>query len=328
MQTSLTDFTVLKPEIYRPVAQTKLAIFIDFLMGGMVDKFPIAPGEFVPIPSFKELSGTPDIIGDNYDPQINKIDPLKDIGVVRHMGKAFGADDLVQIVTGLDPNAEIARQLANYFARYCIQNSFLSVLKGLFSAAGPLYATNRYSVYADVATTHATYAVMTPQVASLGLAKLGDQMSKVRGWVMHSKVVADLTAAGYILPSPVQAPVGFDGSGIVSTFLNKPIIMSDTTTTVAGVTSTLYRTFAVVPGAMALGIQKDLNPEQDRNKLKKLDYVSTDYHFAAHVRGCKYVYAAVTATANPTDAMLEAGVSWLLSAESEKFVGVVAIDTN
>ena len=326
MQTTLTDFAVLKPEIYTPLAQTKLKMFIDFMLHGMADRVSIGAGETMPIPGFKRLAGTPDIIGDNYDPQVNKIDPLKDIGVVRHMGKAFGADDLVQIVTGQNPNDEIARQLANYFAEYCIQNSFLSVLKGVFSAAGPLYTSNRYSVYADVADGQPTYATMTPSVASKGLAKLGDNMAKIRAWVMHSKVVGDLNAAGYISTATLAAPYGFDGNGIVSMFLGKPIIMSDTTTVIAGNTSDLYRSYAVVPGAMALGIQKDLNPEQDRDKLKKLNFVSTDIHFAAHIRGCKYVGAI--GDKHPTDAELEAGASWSLSAELAKDVGVIAIDTN
>lgn len=328
MQTVLTDFAAVKPEIYLPLARTKLAQFIDFAMHGMVDRQGIPAGEFVPIPSFKQLSGSPDRIVDDYNPDINKIDVVKDIGVVRHQGKAFGADDLVKIVTGLDPNAEIAAQIANYFAKYSVQNTLLSVLKGLFHAAGPLYTSNRYSVYADVATTHATYAVMTPTVASIGLAKLGDEMGNVRAWVMHSKVAADLSAAGYITTATVQSPVGYDGNGIIMMFLGKPVIISDTTTTVAGTSATLYRTFGMVPGALFLGIQKDLNPEADRNKLKKLDYISTDFHFCGHVRGVKYVYSAGTYTENPTDAMLEAGAAWELVAEASKFVGVVAIDTN
>jgi len=326
MQTILTDFQVLKPEIYRPLAQTKLAIFIDFLMHGMVDRVDIGPGELVPIPGFKELSGDPDIIGDNYDPEVNKIDPLKDIGVVRHLGKVFGADDLVKIVTGLDPNAEIARQLANYFASKCVSASFLSVLKGLFATTGPLYTPNRYSAYADVAEGQATYLVMTPAIAAKGLAKLGDQMTKLRAWIMHSKVVGDLTAAGFISTATLAAPYGFDGNGIVNMFMGKPIVMSDTCTTISGVTSPLYRTYGVVPGAMALGIQKDLNPEQDRDKRKKLNFVSTDLHFSPHIRGCKYV--AAVGNGKPTTATLETGTTWELSAENAKFVGVIAIDTN
>lgn len=327
MQTQVyTDFSSLIPTIYRPLAQTKLAEFIDFMMFGLVDRFSIGAGDTVPIPSFGELSGTIDIIGDNYDPTVNKITALKDIGVVRHLGKAFGADDLVRIVSGLDPNAEIARQIANYFSRYGVQDSFLSILKGLFASGGILNTTNLYSVYADVAATAATYAVMTPTVASLGLQKLGDQMNNVRAWVMHSKVVADLAANNYILPATNAAPLGLDSMGAVQTFLGKPILMADTVTTVAGTTSTKYRTFGIAAGALALGIQQDLNPEQDRNTLKKLNYVSTDFHFCAHVRGT--AYAGTTGSGHPTATDLETAASWTLAAASEKFVGVVAIDTN
>jgi len=321
--TTLTDFAVLKPEIYLPLARTKLAQYIDFALFGMVDRAPIPAGEFVPIPGFKQLAGEPDVIGDGYNPTVNKIDPLKDIGVVRHLGKAFGAEDLVQIVTGRDPNAEIAAQIANYFARYAVQNSLLSVLLAVTASGGPIYATNLYSVYADQVSTHASYAVMTPTVAALGLAKIGDEMGGVRAWVMHSKVVADLTAQGHILPATNTAPVGFDGNGIANTFMGKPIVMSDTVTSTAGSNSTKYRTYGITPGALFLGIQKDLNPEADRDKLKKLNFISTDFHFCAHVRGCKWV-----GTANPDKTTLETAANWALSAELAKFVGVVAIDTN
>jgi hypothetical protein len=323
--TTLTNLADLKPEIFRPQAQTQLAQYIDFMMFGMVDRFSADAGEFIPIPSFKELTGAVDIIGDGYNPVVGAIGTVKDIGVVRHMGRAFGAEDLAAIVTGTDPNGEISRQISNYFARYGVQASFLSVLKGLFASTGPLYTSNRYSVYADVASTAATYAIMTPEVAALGMAKLGDQMGKIAAWVMHSKVVADLTAAGFVATTTNAVPYGFDGNGIVNLFLGKPIIMSDTTTTTAGTTSTLYRSFGVVPGALALGVQKDLNPEVERNALKKLSYISTDLHAAAHVRGCAYV----TATgANPSDTLLETGTSWTLVADSAKFCGVIAIDTN
>ena len=328
MQTlAYTDLSSLIPEIYRPLAQAKLAEFVNFSMAGLVDQFPIGAGDTMPIPGFGELAGTIDIIGDNYDPQVNKITALKDIGVVRHLGKAYGADDLARIVTGLDPNAAIAAQIANYFARYAIQDSFLSILKGLFnSSGGILYTANRYSVYADVASTAATYAVMTPTIASLGMAKLGDQMGKIRAWLMHSKVVADLAAQGFILPATNTPPVGFDGSGVVQTFLGKPIVMADTVTSTAGTSSTMYRTFGVTSGAFALGMQQDLNPEQDRNTLKKLNYIATDLHFCAHVRGT--AFAGSTGSGLPTATTLETGATWTLAAENAKYVGVVAIDTN
>ncbi len=323
---NLTDFAALKPEIYRPLAQTKLAQFIDFLMFGMADQFPIGAGETVPVPSFGELSGDVDISKDKNDIEVNGITPLKDIGVVCHVIKAFGAEDLIKIVTGLDPNAEIATQVARYFAKNAVQKRMLSVLKGLFSAAGPLYTSNRYSKYADVATTHSTYAVMTPTIAALGVQKLGDEMDKIVAWIMHSKVVADLRAQGFVTDLPANNPFGFGPSGILQTFNGKPISMSDTCTTISGTTSDLYRSYAVTRGAFAIGIQKDLNPELDRDKLNKKSYISTDLHFMPHVRGVSYVGA--TGNGEPTVAHLEAGASWSLSAENAKFVGVVAIDTN
>lgn len=196
--TTVADFSVLKPEIYGPLTQTKIAQAVDFFMNGMCDRVALPAGEFVPFPGFKALSGDPDRMVDNGVYDINKIDPLKDIAVVLHKIKVFGSDDLVQIVTGQDPNAEIARQLALYFARKVISPALISVLKGVFATSGPLNTTNLHSVYVDAAESGGTQVKMSPAVAARGIQKIGDELNNIAGWVMHSKVYSDLLAAGYI----------------------------------------------------------------------------------------------------------------------------------
>lgn len=324
--TTSTDFSALVPEIFQPLAQTRLAKFIDFLMFGLADQFQVGAGLVVPVPSFGELSGTVDISQDKNDIEINAVTPILDEGVVCRGIKAFGAEDLVKICSGIDPNTEIANRISRYFAKNFVQTRFFNVLTGLFSAAGPLYATNLHSVYADVAKTAATYAIMTPEVAIDGIQKLGDEMENVAAWVMHSKVMGDVYKAGYIGTATAVPPVGMNADGTVKTFLGKPIIMADSVTKTAGTSSTKYRTFGITRSALALGIQKDLNPEFGRDALNKKEYLSTDMHAMMHVRGCKYVGA--TGSGKPTVALLEAGASWELVAEDAKFVGVVAIDTN
>lgn len=322
--TTVADFSVLKPEIYGPLTQTKIAQAVDFFMNGMCDRVALPAGEFVPFPGFKALSGDPDIMVDGGTYDINKIDPLKDIAVVLHKIKVFGSNDLVQIVTGQDPNAEISRQLALYFARKVISPALMSVLKGIFATSGPVNATNLHSVYVDTATV-ADRVNLSPAVAADGMAKIGDEMNNIAGWVMHSKVYANLLAAGYISTAVKNDPYMISGNGELQSFMGKPIVMADTVTTATGSNATKYRTFGIARGALAYGVQKDANPEQGRDQKDKLSYVSTDIHFAPHVRGCAYNTAV---GANPTTANLELGTSWTLAAEDEKFVGVVAIDTN
>jgi hypothetical protein len=327
MQTGTADLTNITPEIYLPLARTKLAQFINFALFGIVDMLPCGPGLIVPVPSWKELSGDIEVIPDNWDPQINKITATKDVAVIRHLGKVFGGDDLARIVNGLNPNTAIADGIANYFAKEAVQKSFLSILKGLFnSTGGILYTTNRYSQYADVAATAATYVPMSPAVATDGMLKLGDQYENIIAWVMHSKVKGDLGKQGYLTAMTNTAPVGFNGDGNVELFLKRPIIMADSCPTTSGATTTSYRTFGISRGAFVMLTQNALNPEQDRDKRKKLDFLSTDLHAAFHVRGT--AYAGTTGSGHPTATELETGASWTLAAESEKNVGVIAIDTN
>lgn len=324
-ETLMSDLSSIVPSIIQPMAQTKMAQYIDFMMHGVMDRVSLPAGDYVSFPAFKELSGAADRMVDSGSYDINKIDVLKDIAAVCHRIKVFGANDLSSIVTGSDPMGAISSQLARYFAKV-VQLSALATLKGQIITSGSLNGTNLYDVFVDDAT-EGNQKPMTSAIAAKGLGKLGDEINNIAAWVMHGKVLADLLAAGYVSTYPIQnQAIEINGLGEIQKFMGKPIIVSDSCTTIAGSSATKYITYGLARGALAYGIQKDLNPEVGRDSKDKVSYISTDIHYATHLRGC--AYQSGTGGANPTDTTLATATSWALVAESAKFVGMVAIATN
>jgi len=294
-------------------------------MHGIMDRVALPAGDYVSFPAFKELSGDADRMVDSGNYDINKIDVLKDVAAVCHRIKVFGANDLSAIVSGSDPMGAISSQIARYFAKV-VQKSALATLKGQIVSSGALNTTNLHSVFVDDATI-ANQKYMTASVAATALGLLGDEINNIAAWVMHGKVLADLLSAGYVSTYTAPNPaIEINGLGEIQKFMGKPIIVSDSCTTIAGSSATKYITYGLAKGALAYGIQKDLNPEVGRDSKDKVSYISTDIHYATHLRGC--AYQSGTGGANPTDTTLATATSWALVAESAKFVGMIAIGTN
>lgn len=319
-ETRVTDISTIIPSVISPLAQTKLTQYVNFLLHGLADMPNLPPGIVVNFPGFKNLSAdsTPMADGQTYTTQ--KIDVLKDIALVLHRKINFGANDLSEVLSGQDIMGEIAMQLGNYWAKQ-MQKAMFSTIKGVFASTGPLATTNSHSVYVDTSSP----VVMTPAIAATGLAKLGDELNNVAAWVMHSKVYADLLAAGYISTSTIATPYGLSASGELQSFMGKPVIMADTTHATAGTTATAYNTYGIGKGALSFGIQKALRVEPYRDAINAVDVIASQIHFAAHVRGVAWTGTANSGAANSD---LETAANWTLAAESEKMVGICRIITN
>jgi hypothetical protein len=87
-------------------------------------------------------------------------------------------------------------------------------------------------------------------------------------------------------------------TGLLPTLLGMPIYVSDLGTTSTQSTKTLYRTYVVGPGALALFYQRQVMVEFDRDILLSADIVSSNVHFAPHIFGYDDNTAAVVAEQN------------------------------
>lgn len=309
------------PEILRTEVNVDFAKLFDFMFGGMAERDPnVGPGEFVNVRGFNELSGDDEVMVDGGTYSTNNLTTYKDIAPILHRIRKFGAEDLGNIVSGQDATGAIKRMISRYFAGR-VSTCFISVLTGLFASSGPLNATNLHSVYVDTATA-GDRVKLTPAVAAVAAGLLGDNMLDLGVWMMHSATYATLLAAGYLETNNNLSAFNIE-NGKIMTFVGKPIVVADTVAPATGSNCNRYRTYYAAKGALYLGIQKDLDPEQSRDS-NKIDIISTDLHFCAHVRGCKWSVATV----NPTNAALATATNWALAYPSAKQVRVVAIDHN
>jgi hypothetical protein len=314
--TTLTDVVI--PSILNTETMVDFSKKFDFIMMGAAERLPVSAGETVHIRQWNELSGTAlQMTGAGSYP-VTSATQADDIAVILHRLQKFGAEDLAAVTSGQNITSAISGMLSDYWVGQT-QNQLLTVLGSLFNrTSGLLATTNKNDVFVD-STTGLVY--FTPATAAAGAAKIGDNMNDIAMWVMHSVTYAKLLAAGYLETNTNVSAYGMTG-GVVTLFMGKPVLISDNCTTFAGSTATGYRTYGIARGAMALGVQQDIRTEILRSE-NALDLVISQFHFAPHVRGCKWGGAT-----NPTDAALAVVGSWTLAYSSAKQVRVVAIDHN
>jgi len=318
--TIITDLIV--PEMLRTEANVEFATLFDFTFAGAAQRIPVDAGEFVKIRGFNDLTGDADRMVNNGSYDTNKIDAYADIGVVLHKIKKFGAEDLAEIVTGMDASAQIRSLIARFFLRE-VTNRFINVLTANFATGGPLHSTNLHDIYVDTAT-ESDRKKLDPDAAAVGLALVDPSTFNGGGvWFMHKAVKAYLAGQKHIVGTVNQSAFG-GPAGQVDTYLGSPIMVAAHADMVtAGTNCSKYRTYYLAPGSLALGVQKDINPEISRTS-DKIEIVSTDMHFAAHLRGCKWNVV----TTNPTNAVLATAASWALAYADAAYVRAVAFDTN
>jgi hypothetical protein len=318
MTTGISNLII--PSELRDRAQVNLAKLLDFMSRGAAIRQDVGAGEFANMRGFNELSGDDEVLTDSSTHDVHSIDQHKDIAPVCHRIKNYGASDLAAIVSGADPMDAISRQIANYFANVA-NTALLKCLVGAFASGGPLNGTNFYDVYNNSSPVY-----LTPTTAVTGMAKIGDEMNNLGVIFMHSATFATLLKAGYLESNANLSAYGISNDGSVMTFMGRPVVVSDKCplTVGTGTYPNEYTTFIAALGSLAMGIQKDVNPEVGRDEKNKKDFIATDFHFAPHVNGVKWNVA----TTNPTNTDLATGSNWALAYSNAKFVRVVAIKHN
>lgn len=328
--TKMSDIIV--PEVLASMASAEISNFLDFEKTGLVtsdyNNVDIRQGgNFAEVPFYNQLDQTSEpseVLTDDTSLTPGKISTGKDIGVVCHRGKAWGSRDLAKIISGSDPQKEIAKQIAKYWAKD-LRTTFINVLNGLFAATtGPLGVDATHPHKLNVGVTTGTKVPFSHIYALQAMNLLGDAMNDFDVLVMHSKVYTDLVAAKL-----TSFSLGFNPENVkvdgMDTYLGKKIIITDDVPVDVGTPAyPIYTTYLAKKGCMYLGRQQDLMTETDRDILAFEDVLSTSIHFVPHVKLVKW---NVTDT-NPTNAALATSTNWLSVANDHKFIGLVALATN
>lgn len=326
--TKISDIIV--PEVLAPMASAQISNYLNFERTGVVtsdyNNVDIRKGgHFAQVPFYNQLDGddADEIITDTNSLTPQKITTGEDIGVVCHRGKAWGSRDLAAILSGDDPQKEIARQIGDYWGKR-LDQTIINVLNGVFATTGPLGtgATNPHCL--NVGVTSATKVLFTHTAALQAMNLLGDAMNDFDVIIMHSKVYTDLVSAKLTSWS-----LGFNPENTMvdgnDSYLGKKIIVSDKVPVDVSTPSyPIYTTYFAKRGSIYLGRQKDLEVETDRDILGFEDVFSTSIHFVPHVKLVKWNQTIT----NPTNAQLATASYWTSVANDHKFIGLVALQTN
>lgn len=326
--TKISD--VIVPEVLSSMASAQISNYLDFEKTGLVtsdyNNVDIREGgHFAEVRFYNQLDATDadEVLEDDKSLTPSKISTGKDIGVVCHRGKAWGSRDLAAILSGDDPQKELANQVGKYWARRIAQ-ALIAVLNGNFNASGPLGTGATHPHALDQAVTSGT-PVTLAHTSAIDTAKLlGDAMGDLEVIIMHSKVYADLLKEKLVefptIFSPDMVDVKTKGK-----YLGMEIIVSDDVPVDTSTPSFYkYTTYMAKKGCMYLGRQRDLMSETDRDILAFEDVISTNIHFVPHIKLCKWN----TTDTNPTNTALATYGNWTSVANDHKFIGLVAIITN
>jgi hypothetical protein len=283
-ETRLSDIII--PEVFLPYVKQetmeKSALFTSGLVqeDARVAVGTRAGGETIHMPFWNELDGDAEEISDTKDLTVGALTTGQDIAVAQYLGKAFGHNDLVGLMTGDDPAGQIASGVAKFWERN-MQKRIVSSLKGVFAS------TSMASNLLDISGGTGAAAVIDKFSFADAQFKLGDEFGALTAVAMHSHTYKKLYKDDLletIKPS--------EGAPYV-TYQGKRVFVDDT----LPVTSGVYTTYLFGPGAIgyAEGTPAELALEFDRNSLGGYDVMIMRRLMVLHPRGVKYTGASISA---------------------------------
>jgi hypothetical protein len=277
-------------------------------------------GNFFNVPFFDELTGDSEIIDGINQIGVNALATRKDIGVVKHRGKAWGVTDLARFAGLGDPQAEIARQIANYWGKE-FDKIFVKIINAIIDATnGTLKDTHVLSIGVPTGTK-----VLFDTSACVDASLLiGDNLDDLTGIIMHSKVYGDLVKEKLIDYVELSSTDQTYQTARIPTFLGREIVVSDQMPVDTSGDNNIYTSYLFGRGAGYLGYQRQLMTEKDRDILAFRNVLSTSVHFGLHLKLVKWNVS----TTNPADTDLETATNWAKVAADDKLIKFVAVKSN
>ena len=302
---------VVVPEVFNPYLVERTAEKSALIQSGIIETDPAfdalasSGGRIIEMPFWTDLSGDDELLDDETDLTINKIETGQDTAVLLMRAKTFGAGDLSKALSGDDPMAAIADLMAEYWNRRR-QVTLLSILEGVFGAES---MSGNVSDITGEAEDYTWSAETFIDAAYL----MGASESKITAVMMHSATMASLRKQDLI-----EFEADSVGRMTIPTYLGKRVIVDDG----CPVDSGNYTSYLFGNGAIALGNGAPPMPtEPGRNPLAGggRDYVVSRQHFILHPRGVAWQDAVVTLTTpkNPSNADLATAANWVRAYEAK-----------
>ncbi|MDO4696846.1 MAG: hypothetical protein Q4A49_04885 [Neisseria sp.] len=136
--TKIADIIV--PEVFTRYSISRTKEKSALFSSGIISELPEAQllaqrgGTLINMPFWKDLTGTSEVLSDSKSLTVNNIRAASDIAVLHARGKAWGANDLAQALSGDDPLNAVTDLTSEYWNRE-MQRILLSSLKGVFTVA-------------------------------------------------------------------------------------------------------------------------------------------------------------------------------------------------
>ncbi|WP_373350914.1 major capsid protein [Acinetobacter bereziniae] len=280
---------VIVPELFTQYVINKTAEKSALWQSGIIGKpdvdiaFGTKGGAVVNMPFWNDLKGESEVLSDTTPLSVNNITASQDVAILHARGKAWGANDLAEALSGDDPLGAVADLAADYWARE-FQGFTVNTLKGVFGS--PSMAGNVHDISA---LTGAAAAINGDSFIDASY-KLGDAVDKLTAIAMHSFTMAALAKQGLI-----QTIRDADGVVLYKTFMDRRVIIDDG----MPVDGDVFTSYLFGQGAIAYkDVGAPVAVETDRDSLASTDILINRQHFVLHPRGIKWAGASGIAPNN------------------------------
>jgi hypothetical protein len=292
---------------------------------------PMDKGYYVSLPKWNTISGDSVPITDGLSTTVNALTNEEDRGVWCEREKAWGADQIIKVVSGNDPMGEVARQVGQYLAVE-LHKQAVNVITGVFAT--------------ELASTHSTGTDYTgAAIDTTGILaarqKLGDNQDELVRALLNSKVYSDALATGMITNQITNVANEMFRSGMIGNLLGMSPVMTDKFTATASV----YPSYFAALGALVYKFRERTQSVQSNANITRIsvgglvadlekwrvaltsggqDVLILRYSALTHIPGVKY---DDTGGSNPTNAVLATGTSWTKVASDDKLIKIVELKT-
>jgi len=258
-------------------------------------------GTQIQMPFWQAMGEDAQLLDDNDDLVIKKLQTAQDTAVQHARALVYGATDLSAALAGEDPMTAIAAGIGENWS-YVFNKVLISTLKG---AMGSLAAESPPVNTLDITGLSGAAAYLDGAAFIDAAQLLGDAKDRIGGVLMHSAVEAHLAKNDLI-----ETLRDSEGNIMMRTFLGKQVIVDDANTPTNGE----YVSYLFGAGAIGYGEGNPKVPsETGRDALRGggQEFLVTRRHFVLHPRGIRWTpQSGVPDKTTPSNTELEDEDNW------------------
>jgi len=294
--TKISDLSIV-PEDFKAYVEKLIMERSRMFSSGFVQNVPTfipTKGTMTNAPSFLGFDGADEVLSDSSALTVNSVGSLNAVAAINFRGKAFGANDLVDMLAGADPLGNLASKFADYWVRQ-LNKTLISTALGASAGADAAYGGGVIILDNSANPIDGDAVIDTKQLA-------GEYSDMLTIMICHSAVKAKLQK------NDLTKDVVVESTGTtVTTYQGMQVVVDDALAPALGV----YTTIFAAPGAFLYseGIDPALAVEVDRDILAGDDIVASRKRYIMHPAGATFLGAAV-AGVSPTNAELADAANW------------------